>query len=89
MKKIGDFIKSYNLVYSKNLFMLYINKSVKALSNVIFPKCLLVLGKWCAGRGQFHIWTNITNHFYKSLTLKRPLFEIRQISQSIISHEKC
>ena len=49
-------------------------KSVKATCNLIFPKFLIVLGKWGAGRSQFHIRANFTNHFsimfdfYKSLT---------------------
>ena len=38
-------------------------KSVKATCNLIFPKCLVVLGKWGAGRSQCHICTNFTNHF--------------------------
>ena len=79
MKKIGHFFKSYNLVCSKNFFRLYINKSVKATCNLIFPKCLVVLGKWGAGRGQSHIWTNFPDHFsimfdfYKFNLKKTPL----------------
>ena len=85
MKKIGHFSKSFNLVRSKNFFRLNIYKSVKASYNLIFPKHLVVLGKWGAGRGQYNIWINSTNHFfimfdfYKSLTP----FEFRQISQIV------
>ena len=38
-------------------------KSVKATCNLIFPKCLVVLGKWGTGKSQFYIWANFTNHF--------------------------
>ena len=38
-------------------------KSLKATCNLIFPKCSVTLGKCGAGRSQFHIWKNFTNHF--------------------------
>ena len=41
----------------------YFLKSLKAPCKLIFSKCLVVLGKWDAGRRQFHVSTNITNHF--------------------------
>ena len=52
-------------------------KSVKNTCDLIFPKSLIILGKWGAGRSQFHIWANITNHFsimfdfYKILTREK------------------
>ena len=53
MRKVQHLFKSFNLVCSKNLFRLYINKCLKAICNLIFPKCLLVLGKQGAGRAHF------------------------------------
>ena len=44
MKKIDHFFKSYTLVCSKSFFRLYINKSVKAIWNLIFPKDLVYWG---------------------------------------------
>ena len=56
MKTIGHFLESYNLVCLKNFFRLYINKSFKAICNLIFPKCMIVLGKWVAGRVDFILY---------------------------------
>ena len=64
------------LIFVKSVSMKKIGhfkKNVKATCNLIFPKCLAVLGKSDAGRSRFHIWTDFTKHlsimfdFYKSL----------------------
>ena len=65
------------MVWSKTFFRLYVYKSVKAIYNLIFPRCLVVLGKWGAGRGKFHIWTDFTIHF--SIMFKFYNFDLKKI----------
>ena len=37
--------------------------SVRAICNLILPKCLVVSKKRSAGRDKIHIWTHFTSHF--------------------------
>ena len=58
--EVSEYEKDYIFLkviiqFVQKIFRLYINKHVKAAFNLIFPKCLVVLGKWGAGRNQFHI----------------------------------
>ena len=54
----------------------HFERSVKATCNLIFAKCLVVLGKWSARRSKFHIWTNFTNHFSVILDFCKCLIDI-------------
>ena len=57
--------------YEKDLVFF---KKCKITCSLIFPKCFVALGKWGAGRSQFHIWTKFFSllssmffDFFKSL----------------------
>ena len=58
-KRLDIFLKVTTWFVQKKI----LDYILKAICNLIFPKCLVILGKWEVGRSEFNIWANFTNHF--------------------------